>query len=345
MSSTIISIIIYFLINSVISISNHQTKTINQLNINLDHGENDTILLFYNITTNYSYFITFRLFGGEQLKFGLFPPTNKFEEKFILISYQYLTTESVYLFIVCFHFILQFNDLDIHCKDIRLFKKDQINSDLSKVFLPSYNPLFVPMMYALSILMLLPVAVQHHRNKEALLLKRRNTLKRLSLQIAQDDENPQQDLAKTMLSQIVKYGNIDYKNIPMEMELLSIPSTKAVVNDNNITFGLQNIQPFTYKYHDTDMNEQLDVNADDCIAHLLDNTPWNTPDIYQPLTTSLSKQSAVRDCATAVKDQHVPTIIPFYDDDDNDQKPILKSKKYPAINLHKTNRVFFETDV
>jgi len=77
MSSTIISIIIYFLINSVISISNNQTKTINQLNINLDYGENNTILLFYNITTNYSYFITFRLFGEEQLKFGLFPPTNK----------------------------------------------------------------------------------------------------------------------------------------------------------------------------------------------------------------------------------------------------------------------------
>ncbi|CAF1051616.1 unnamed protein product [Adineta steineri] len=349
MSSYSIIIIIYCFIYSVISLSNNQTKITNSLNINLDYGENDTIILWYNLTTNYSYFITFREFGDEQLKFGLFLSTNnKSEEHSIEIFHQNFTLNIRHLFIICFHFILQVNNLDIQCKDIRLFKKDEIDPDLPEVFLPSYNPLFVPMMYALSVIMLLPVIIQNHRRKKALTLQRRTTLRRLSIQIAQDDQNPQQNIVKQMLSRIAENGDLTYENIPMEMKLVSDSSTKLTLddmNDNNVTFTLENLQPFAYDYDDNDTNEQLDVNADDCIAHLLDNTPWNTPNSDQPLTPSLSRHPLIRDSATAIKEQHVPTTIPFHDDDDDDLKPILITNKHPRRSLYKKNQVFFETDV
>jgi hypothetical protein len=96
---------------------------------------------------------------------------------------------------------------------------------------------------------------------------------------------------------------------------------------------------------DNDINEKSDINADDCIAHLLDNTPWNTPDIDQPLLGSLSRHPAIHASPIAIKGQHVPTIIPLHEDDDDDRKPILKANKYPTVSYHRTNRVFFESDV
>ncbi|CAF1292583.1 unnamed protein product [Rotaria sordida] len=356
MLSIIVIFIIYFLTNSVISIVNNQTKINNQFSIDVNYGENDTIILLYNITTNYSYFITFRSFGYEQLKFGLFLSTNTSEENSIEIFYQYHTTELFHLFIICFHFILQFNDLDIQCKDLRIFKDDLIKSNLPEDFLSSYNPLFVPMMYALSILMLLPVIIQHHRHKKAQLLQRRKELRRLSMTIVQDNRNPQQNLAKSVLSKIVENDNINYENIPIDVELMSLRSTKTIlddIDDNvNSTSKLQTLQPLIYNYDDdddddNDINKQSGVNAHDCIAHLLDNTPWNTSHIDEPLITSSSRHSVVRDCTTVIKEQHVPTIIPFHNDDDdnNNQKFTIGSNTDSTINLQMINRVFLESDV
>ncbi|CAF2417236.1 unnamed protein product [Rotaria sp. Silwood2] len=349
MLSIIIIFIFYCLINSVISIANNQTKINNQLSIDANYRENYTIILLYNITTNYSYFITFRSFGYEQLKFGLFLSTNKSEENSIEIFYQYHTTELFYLFIICFHFILQLNDLDIQCKDLHVFKDEQIKSNLSQDFLPSYNPLFVPMMYALSILMLLPVIIQHHRHKKAQLLQRQKELRRLSITIAQDNENPQQNLAKNILSKIVENGNISYENLPIDIELISLPSTKTMLDDidDNVTstFTLRTLKPFIHKYDDNDIDKQSDVNANDCIAHLLDNTPWNTPHIDEPLATSSSRHPVVRDCAIAIKEQYVPTTISFHNDNDNNRIVTIESNKHSTINLQMINRVFFESDV
>jgi len=339
-------IIIYFSINSVLSLANNY-----QLNINIDYEENNTIILFYNLSTNYSYFLTFRSFGNEQFKFGLFFPTNKFEQHSIEILYQYSTTELFYLFIICFHFILQINDIDIQCEDIRLYKNDYIKSDISQDFLPSYNPLFVPMMYALSIVMLLPVIIQHHRHKKAQLLKRQKELKRLSITISHDQQNPAHNIAQDILSQIIENGNINYKNIPTDIELVSIPSPKPMPNDINknvnLTFGIQNLQSFIHKYDDNDINEQSSIDAHECIAHLLDNTPWNKLHNDQIFSTSsFRNHSVIRDSTTPIKDQYLPTIIPFHDDDDDDdRKPILKTIKYPISNFHRTNRVFLESDV
>ena len=337
-----IPIIIYFFINGVMSLSNHS----NQVNIRLDYGENETIILYYSLTTNDSYLITFRAFGDKELKFGLFSSTNKSAEYSIEIFHQYQTSEVFHLFIICFRFIRQYIDLDIQCNDIRLFKLNQNRSaNSSEDFLPSYNPLFVPMMYALSILMLLPVIIQHHRHKQAQLLQRRKQLRRLSLSIAQDDQHPQQDLGKKLLSHITEDGNISYENIPIDIELIPMTSTNTnldTINENaNVTFTLDNLQ---HQYDENDINEQLDVTADDCIAHLLNNTPWNTPHIDQPLTINLSRHQVVRDSAASIKEKHAPTIIPF-DDDDDDRKPILNTTKHPRVNLYRTNRVFFESDV
>lgn len=339
MLSIIIFIFVYFFINSVISFVHNP-----QVNIDIDYGENDTLILFYNLTTNYTYFITIRSFGNEQLKLGLFLPSNKFVEHSLEVFYQQSTTELFDLFIICFHFILQINDLDIQCKDIRLLKnKSQISQD----FLPSYNPLFVPMMYALSVIMLLPVIIQHHRHKQALLLQRKKELRRLSVSISQDKRNPKQNFMRKILSQIIENGNINYANLPLDIELVSLPSTKTILDDvdenANVTFTLQNLQPFIHKYDDDELNEQSVVDAHDCVAHLLDNTPWNTPHIDQPFNTSSYRHHPViHDCTTVLKEQHVPTIIPLHDDDDDDdRKPILKT----TTHFPRSNRVFFESDV
>ncbi|CAF1415085.1 unnamed protein product [Adineta ricciae] len=350
MSSILISLFLYCLINSVQSLSKNQTKTINIFNIDINYEENDTIILVYNLTTKYSYYITFRAFEDVQFQFGLFSSTNKSEKNLLEIVHHYSSSEPYYLFIVCFHF-LQFNDLDIQCRDIRLLNVRQVESNISKDFLPSYSPLFVPMMYALSVVMLLPVIVQHHRHKKALLLQRRQTLRRLSMQIADGDQIPQQDLLKNILLQIKDDGDTNYENLCMEMDTISdsVPKfNRNDLSDNNVTFTLQNLQPFIHRHDGNDIDEQVDVNADDCVAHLLNNTPWNSSQTEHPLSTSLSRHAFIRDSATDMKEQHIPpTVVSFHDDDDDDsdQRPILKQNKQASRTLYKSNRVFFETDV
>lgn len=339
-------ILIYFLINSVVSFVHNP-----QLNVNIDSDENDTLILVYNLTTNYSYFITFRSFGNEQIKFGLFNSSNnKIQTNSLDISFSNQTTELISFFIICFHFIFQINDFDIHCKDIRFSKLNSNKSHHTQDFLPSYNPLFVPMMYALSVLMLLPVIIQHHRQKKAQLLQRRKELRRLSVSIVQDKRNPKQNFIRKILSQIIENDNINYKDLPLNIELVSVPSTKTIIDDvednTNVTFTLENLQPFIHRYDDDDDNNRLDeqatIDAHDCVAHLLDNSPWNTPHYDQPLgTSSLQHNPVIRDYTTAIKEQHIPTMVSFHDDDDDDRKPILK----PKTNFYRSNRVFIESDV
>ena len=334
----LILILGYFLVHTVLLKANED------FNLHLEYGENGSVILFYNLTTNYSYFLTFRSFGNDQFKSDLYPPAREFKDESIEISYQDHPTEFFYLFITCFHFILSSNDLDIQCKDLRLFPQNT-NKSSEEDFLPSYNPLFVPMMYALSIVMLLPVIIQHHRRKKAQELQRAKELRRLSVSISQDKQNPKRNFAQKLLSQMIENGNINYKNIPMDIELVSPLST---IDDNiPMTFTLDNLQPLIHRVSGIE-EESSGVDAHDCIAHLLDNTPWNTPSQSdQPLSTSFARYSVVQDSASTIKRSDVPTIVSIHDDndDDDDRKPILRTKKSSLSVLYRTNRTFFESDV
>jgi len=296
----------------------------NEITVNIEYGENNTFIFSYNLTTNYSYYLTFRLFEHEQIKFGLFSPSFK-QNTFQIYNQYHSSTTLVYLFIICFHFIRQLNDIDIQCKDIRLLKIDQTKS------LPSYKPLFVPMMYALSILMLLPVIIQHRRRKRAQLIERQKQLGRLSLTISQD--NPE------ILSKIVDNKKIKFKKIPIQIELVSLPSSKTILDDiddnDNVTFTLQKLRPFADK-SDEDEDES-GVTADDCIAHLLNNTPWSS---------SLTQQTSVeRDSMDMLNEQHSPMITTFYGTEEDDQQSLLESNVHSTIDLFKINPAFMESDV
>jgi len=296
----------------------------NEIIVNIEYEKNNTFIFSYNLTTNYSYYLTFRLFEHEQIKFGLFSPSFK-QNSFQIYNQYYSSTTLVYLFIICFHFIRQLNDIDIQCKDIRLLKIDQTKS------LPSYKPLFVPMMYALSILMLLPVIIQHRRRKRAQLIERQKQLGRLSLTISQD--NPE------ILSKIVDNKKIKFKKIPIQIELVSLPSSKTILDDiddnDNVTFTLQKLRPFADK-SDEDEDES-GVTADDCIAHLLNNTPWSS---------SLTQQTSVeRDSMDMLNEQHSPMITTFYGTEEDDQQSLLESNVHSTIDLFKINPAFMESDV
>ena len=327
-----------FLLHSV------RTRSSMEMNITLEWRSNETIILWYNLTSHYSYLITFRSFGSEQVKFGLFPPTKQFEEHSIDISYRSNASELVDLFIICFHFLLPSNELDIQCKDLRSFESKTNTSSGKKDFLPSYNPLFVPLMYALSVLMLLPVIVQHHRRKKAQAFRRRTEIRRWSVSISRDPENPKRNFAQKIFSQIMKNGTINYEKPPIGIELVSSPSTKALLDDRvghaNDGFSLDNLSPSIHDNNDY----PIEIDAHECIAHLLDNTPWTTPYQDQPLGTRFARHSVVLDSATALKGLRAPTIISMYDDED-DGRPILQTRKYSTDSFSRRNRAFIESDV
>jgi hypothetical protein len=179
-------------------------------------------------------------------------------------------------------------------------------------------------MYALSILMLLPVIIQHRRHKQAQLIKRQKELRRLSLTILQDNPN------------IIENGSINFKKIPIQVELVSLPSTKTILDDiddnDNVTFTVQKSRSFSNKY---DGDEKSGVTADDCIAHLLNNTPWHS--------CSTQQKSIEKDSMDMLKEQHIPMIATFYGDDQ--QQPVLKSNTHCSIDLFRSNPGFMETDV
>ena len=286
---------------------------------------NQTFVLHYNVTTNYSYYITFRVFGQEQLKFDVFAPPSQAEQPSIVVPDQHLPhTDSIHLFIVCFHFLRSANDIDIQCRDIRLATAEAISSEAE--LRPSYKPLFVPMMYALSVLMLLPVIVQHRRHKQAKIAERRKALRRLSINIAQDNPG--------LLPRCLENGKLDPKKIPIQIELLSYPSTRTIVDDiddnDNVTFTLQSGQPFDATCNGE--NEDFGVTADDCVAHLLDNAPW--------ITYSSDK----RPRRSSMKEQQVPMLANVYDS--HDHRPTnARSDSYCSVPLFRSNPAFIESDV
>jgi hypothetical protein len=316
-------ITIYLSSYLLLLISGNETKTSDKLIVHIEYKGNDTFILYYNLTTDYSYYLTFRLFEQEQMKFGLFSPTYRYRQNSIkIVNQDNSPKELFYLFIICFHFMRQLNDIDIQCKDMRLLKTDQTQSD--RKYLPTYKPLFIPMMYALSILMLVPVIIQHRRYKQEQLIERQKQLRRLSLRISQDDP--------TILSQIIENGNINLKKLPIEIEL---PSTKTIFDDDNdnITFTLEKLRPFIEKYD----NEESGFTADGCIAHLLDNTPWNSYPTERSPPISLAKRDS--------NEQYLPMIGTFYNNDDDDQQPIIKSNAYDTVDFFRSNPAFSESDV
>ncbi|CAF4111919.1 unnamed protein product, partial [Adineta steineri] len=346
LSTMLYFIIIYFSSSIVLLISGNENKTINQLSVNIDYTDNNTWILYYNLTTNYSYYLTFRLFEHEQIKYGLFPATYRYQQNSIQIFQQFNSSNKLfYLFIICFHFIHYVNDIDIQCKDI--FKSNNNSNESDIEYLPTYKPMFVPLMYALSILMLLPVIIQHRRHKRAQIHARRKQIRRLSITLSQDNPN--------LLAEIVENESRSFKKIPIEIELVSLPSTKTMLDDiddnDNVTFTLKKLRPFTEKYIDDydedDINESEEpsINADDCIAHLLDNTPWNSYLIDQsPMISSGKRQTS-----DVFKAQHSPIMTTFpnhsHDDDDNDQLPILKPHAHHTIDLFRSNPTYTESDV
>ena len=142
----------------------------------------------------------------------------------------------------------------------------------------------------------------------------------------------------------MKNGTINYEKPPMEIELVSTPSAKALLDDldghANDGFSLDNLSPSIH-----DNNEyRMEIDAHECIAHLLDSTPWTTPQRDQPLGTRFARHSVVLDSATALKGHRAPTIISMYDDED-DRRPILQTRKYSTDSFSRRNRTFIESDV
>ena len=295
------------------------TNEIDRFTIWIEKSSNETFILNYNVSSNYSYLITFRLFEHEQFKYGLFNPTDGNEMKSIEILHHYelMREEIYYFFIICFHFIRSLNDIDIVCKDLRLVKTNPFDSEND--YLPSYRPLFVPMMYALSVLMLLPVIVQHRRQKRANIIDRQRQLKRLSLSLV--NENPQ------AISRRLKNGPVDLTQLPNEIQLVSCPSKKTIfemINDNeNVMFTLQdtmmnNIDETNY--------EEPPVTADECIAHLLNNTPWTRE--------SFSRSHFVV--------EQEPTFHERFQQRKITSKP---DNQYCSLPLYRSNPAFVESDV
>ena len=338
-----IVLIHYLSMTTFMSVAIPQNRSINPLSVLLKNGDNNTIRVFYNLTTNYSYYLTFRSFGQPAMKFGLYSPTSRAGRYSLDIAHSYQTSETFYLWIVCFHFLLRNNGLDIQCKDIGLPKAYANKSSSSGDFLPTYNPLFVPLMYALSIVMLLPVIIQHHRQKKALILQRQKALRRLSLSIAPEvTEMTRQNLAKKLLSKMVE--NV---NIPIELELIEASSDGLLLDDDEgnvrLTFTLDNLRPWIHRHEENNTTQELTMTADDCIAHLLNSMPWKASNMQQSLTVSSLEHVVIHDGVTAVHEDHIPTIVTFSEDDEfDDRKPILQLHKYPKIKVHRT---FFESDV
>ena len=277
------------------AISNDENQ---QLHVAIEARENHRLILHYNVSTNHSYRLSIRSFGGEEQNLGLFPSADS--SPIEILNPNDSTAD---LFIVCCYFILLDHHVDVQCKDIRLPNSNQTPS--------SYKPLFVPMMYALSVLMLLPVIIQHRRQKRALVKERRKQIRRLSINIAQD--NPD------LLPQIIAEQYLDRSTVPFELELLSFPS--------------HDIRPLLDTRHPNDCS----VSADDCVAHLLDNAPWNSISPGKAPVNHAPKRTS----SVTVKAKHVSIGRTTYDE------PLARSKPstHFTLNLYRSNPAFVESDV
>lgn len=297
---------------SLISASEIHSKNSTVLAVDVKYGIENTFIVQYNLTTSYSYYVTFRQFEHQQIKLGLFSPTFQHQEYSFKISNQHNTSsESFYLFIVCFYFTLPLNDIDIHCKDIRLLKNDYIDS--SHEHHASYKPLFVILMYALSILVILPVAAQHHYRKKALILAREKELKRYSLTIGGDTTN--------ILSKLAENGGVNSTAVPVQ--LTQLPSTSTLTNDmddmddyERLSFTVPNLHLSTNREN---VDNESDATAIDCIAHVLNNTPWNSS--FSPPKSNINRRQ--KGSPKFLEPRHV-TISPICRIND-DQGTTLKS--------------------
>jgi hypothetical protein len=102
-----------------------------------------------------------------------------------------------------------------------------------------------------------------------------------------------------------------------------------VIDDNDVTFTLQKLEPFIEDY----IQEESNISADDCIAHLLDSAPWKSTSIHHPpMISSIS--------AKVLTEQHIPMMTRFYGNDDE-----RRSSPHCKLNLLKSNSAFLETDV
>jgi hypothetical protein len=137
-----------------------------------------------------------------------------------------------------------------------------------------------------------------------------------------------------LLPRCVENGKLDPKKIPIQIELLSFPSTRTIMDDiddnDNVTFSLQNGQPFDGTCIDN--SEDYGVTADDCIAHLLDNAPWNT---------GYSEKLPLR---SLMKEQQVPMLASVYVPL-NDRPSSSKSDVHCTVHLFRSNPAFIESDV
>ncbi|CAF1522883.1 unnamed protein product [Adineta ricciae] len=320
-------------------ISANQNHTATQISVEIESLDNTTFILYYNLTTDYPYYLTFRLFEHEAIKYGLFPATHRYEYKSLKIFNQSgSSAESVDLFVICFHFLRRSDDIEIQCKDLRVVKTDF-------EILPTYKPLFVPLMYALSILMLLPMMIQHRHHKRKQLLERRKQLRRLSLTISPD--NPD------LLTDIVEKGHVNVKKIPIQIELVSLPPKQVLedIDDNdNVTYTLQTIRSSIENSDENDDDNGPSISADECIAHLLNNIPWKSHlHQHSPMISSVNRQPRDVLC-----EQQVPVITILtdrdvdeeeQDDGSNDKRPILKPKPHHTVELFITNPVYTDADI
>jgi hypothetical protein len=326
---------------TIVEQQQQQRKNSNSFHLQLLHDNNHTIRLLYNLTTNYSYYMTFRSFADRTLKFGPYSATFRPKQYSLNIVHTLSNHDLPYLFIICFYFLLRIDELDIQCRDIRSSMIHRNRSSTPADFLPTYNPLFVPLMYALSVLMLLPVIIQHHRRKKVLILQREKQLQRLSLTTVDNDI---ERVRSACLSTAKKPGTMS-----TDIELVEVLTDKMYLADIDehvhLSFTLENLQPYEYQCEvDTYENPRSTITADDCIAHLLDSTPWKTSHIDSPALVRCLEETIVSDYSRVTRIPHVPTIQTYNVDDNNmnDHLLIVQAQNLPKIIVHDT---FIESDV
>ena len=270
-----------------------------QLHVALEAKENHRLILHCNVTSNHSYRLSIRSFGGEEQQLGLFTPADSSP-----IEILYPNASTADLFIVCCYFILLDRHIDVQCKDIRLPNSNRTAAESTRSP-SSYKPLFVPMMYALSVLMILPVIIQHRHRKRALVKERRKQIRRLSINIAQDNPG--------LLPQIIAAQCLDRTLVPFEFQLLSFPS------------------------YDTRQSNDFSVTADDCVAHLLDNAPWNSSSPGKATLNRVPKRTS----SVGIKAKHVSIGSTNYDPPSARSKP----SNHFTLNMYRSNPAFVESDV
>ncbi|CAF5068780.1 unnamed protein product, partial [Rotaria magnacalcarata] len=180
---------------------------------------------------------------------------------------------------------------------------------------------------------LLPAIVQHRRRKKAVLIQRQKVLKRYSLSITANNSN--------ILSQMTENGSMNLKSIPTEVEFSSLQSIKTIIKDidenDRFTFSVPKLDTLTNR--PVGDYDEFEVTADDCIAYLLNNTPWNTS-----LSKKASKINFRRtNSSNLLEEQHIPMIKTSYDNEIH--RSISNSNVLCEQSSFNTNPTFIESGV